>query len=565
MKKDENIFQKLFGTVGLGGNSRVPLRSNIFRKGGYSHIGGTGGSTSRLFDMNRESPLLGNSTPSNRLSGYYERIAELKSYQYLDISKLATSFFKDYVTNFLIKDGSQIMTIFDDDGQINQQKTDRLNEILTKDLKIADFIEIHCDDIVFYGKYCAMLQKSRDDTGHLRFRAEELYDPISTIIKRKKNKEGIIEESYLSRGDDGTVYEIPTEEAFCIGQTNLRLVNDLEEGWKEKNKPKPKTPFSEGPKDKLSDSKWGGENREKVLKKESYLTGEPLFYSNILRVKELVVKELLVSLLSLRDLSSPSLYGLAIDKAVPLETANDLCAKVQKMSTSYNELASFLTAQFDATSFIENALSQNVRFFPDYNATIGNKNQLLPLDKLSDKLIEIMQTVDQCRATVLSPLGIPATIFDSASGSKWAILQQSERANSRVAYIMASISNSVVDLVCKLNKIIYSSEDELDPANVKVHLFEKSTVEYNNQLNQSESINALVQGISNVMQISLQTLDQLGPLVDINGYLSYIKNLLKQIDPNTDSLINDDTIAQYAEVQQAKIQMQKEQMGMGGM
>ena len=545
MKKDENFFQKLFGTVGLGGNSRVPLRSNIFRKGGYSHIGGTGGTTSRLFDMNRESPLLGNSTPSNRLSGYYERVAELKSYQYLDISKLATSFFKDYVTNFLIKDGSQIMTIFDDEGQINQQKTDRLNEILTKDLKIADFI----------------VQNSRDDTGHLRFRVEELYDPVSVVIKKKKNRDGIIEETYLAKGDDGTTYEIPTKEAFCIGLSNLRLINDLEEGWKDKNKPKVRSPFSEKPKDKLSDSGWGGENREKVLKKESYLTGEPLFYSNILKVKELVVKELLVSLLSLRDLSSPSLYGLAIDKSVPLETANDLCAKVQKMSTSYNELASFLTAQFDATSFIENALSQNVRFFPDYNATIGNKNQLLPLDKLSDKLIEIMQTVDQCRAGVLSPLGIPATIFDSASGSKWAILQQSERANSRVAYIMAGITSSVVDLICKLNKIIYSSEEELDPANVKVHLFEKSTVEYNNQLNQSESVSSLVQGISNIFQISLQTLDQLGPLVDIEGYLSYIKGLLKQIDPNTDSLINDETIAQYVELQQAKIQMQREQMG----
>lgn len=549
-KSNDNIFQKVFASLGFTGSSRVPLRSNVFKNGrGYSPIGQTG---SRLFDADRNSPLLGNAQPSNRLSGYYDRIAELKSYQLLDITKLAVGLFKDYLVNFLTKEGQQVITIQKEDGSNDDSISDRINTILTKELRIFDYIEDHLEDSIFFGNYCSMLLYDYDNTGHLKFRFEELYDPVSVVTKKKKNKDGVIEEVYLARGDDGSIYEIPRNEAFCLGTSTLRLINDLEEGWKEKNKPKP---------NKIEKGKF--ENRDKVLKKESFIAGEPLFYSSILKVKELVIKELLVSLLSLRDLASPSLFGLAVDKSVPLETANELCAKTQKLATNYNELSSFLTAQFDATSFIESALTQNVKFFPDYNATISNKNSLLPLDKLSDKLLELMQNLDQCRQNILSPLGIPMSIFDSASGSKWAILQQSERANSRIASLMSGVKNSIIDLVSSIYRTIY--KEEIDPSNIKLHIFEKSTVEYNNQLNQSESINSLIQGISQVLQNSLQTMDIAGPLINPEQYLSYIQNLIKDIDPGADGLITEETIAAYIELFNAKVQAQREQIGAGMM
>jgi hypothetical protein len=100
MKKPENITQKMFGSFAIG-SSRVPIRSNVYRTGGgYQPIGGT---SSSIFDSyDRKSPLLGNASPSNRISGYLDRISELKGYQLLDISKLAVNFFADYITNFLV-------------------------------------------------------------------------------------------------------------------------------------------------------------------------------------------------------------------------------------------------------------------------------------------------------------------------------------------------------------------------------------------------------------------------------------------------------------------------------
>lgn len=547
MKKSENLFQKIFGSFAIG-NSRVPLRSNVFSKGGgngYSPIGQTG--NSRLFDAHRQSPLLGNATPSNRIGGYLERVDELKGYQLLDISKLATNFFADYVINFLSDNGQQVVTILDEDGNNNETVTDRINSVLTKDIKIFEYIRDHIHDYVFFGEYFSMLQTTRDETGHTRFIVEELYDPVSVVVKKKRGSEGVIEEVFLAKGDDGNLYEIPRNEAFYIGNLNLRLVNDLSVGWKDKTNYKPK----------INDSK--NENRNKVIQKESYSSGEPLFYSLILKVKELIIKELLVSLISLRDLSSVQIFLLQFDKSTPLEVANELCARTTKLANNTNELASFLTSQFDVVSFIENSLTQSTKFVPDFNATLGNKNSMLPLDKLSDKLLDLMQNLDACRNNVLSPLGLPSTLLDSASGNKWAILQQSERANSRVAGFMDGIKDSVTNLVQTIYRVLY--DEELDPSRIKLHISEKTSVEYNNQINQSESINGLVTGITGVLQNALQTLDIASPLLDPKAFLSYIQNLIKDIDPNTESLITEETTMKYMELLQAKVQSQMEQLG----
>jgi len=553
-RENENLMQKLFGSFALG-SGRFALRSNVYNNGGtpgYSPIGGT--SQSRIFDgMDRKSPLLGNYMPSSRLSSYYEKLAELKGYQLLDISKLATNFFADYIINFLADEsnGAQLVTIMDESGNKDETKTERINDVLVKDIKIFDFIRDHIQDYVFYGGYYSMLRNTRDELGHLRFRIEELYDPISVVIKKKRIKEtDEIEEVFLARSDENVIYEIPKKEMIYISNTALRLVNDLSPDWNDKNK---KSWLHEKPKE-------GGKGtRDKVTRKESYQAAEPLFYSSIIKLKELVIKELLVSLISLRDLTSVQMFLLQFDKAVPLETANELCARATKLANNTNEISSFLTSQFDVVSFIENTLTQSAKFIPDYNSTLGSKNSMLPLDKLSDKLLDIMQTLDQCRNNVLSPLGLPSTILDSTSGSKWQVLQQSERANSRVASFMAGIKDSVTNLVCSVYETLYGTE--IDPSLIKLHISEKTSVEYNNQINQSESINGLVQGISNIIQTSLQTLDFASPLIDPEAYLTYIHNLLKDIDPNTENLITEETLQQYLQLVQAKVNNSFEQLG----
>ena len=120
MKKGENFLQKLFGSFGIG-SSRIPLRSNVYGSNGrgYSAIGSTAATLRGARGlMERKSPLLGNANASNLLSGYYDRVTELKGYQLLDISKLSTNFFADYIVNFLTPNGQQLITISAEDGTV---------------------------------------------------------------------------------------------------------------------------------------------------------------------------------------------------------------------------------------------------------------------------------------------------------------------------------------------------------------------------------------------------------------------------------------------------------------
>ena len=545
--KRENIFQKIFGTFGWAAGSRIPLKSNIFGrdgKGGYGRIGTTG---SRIFDADRQSPLLGNASPTKRISGWYERLSELKQYELLDITKLAVSFFRDYVNNFLNTSSSQMVTILDEDGNQDEVKSERINNILSKDIRLFDYIRDHLDEAIYYGSYYSMLKTKRDEKGHLKFYIVGLYDPISVIIKRTI-KEDETEEEFVAIGEDGDAYIIPSTECFYLGTPNMRLINDLKEGY--------------GGTGYKSPGKGKQENRNKVIQKDYYTAGEPLFYSNILKVKELVVKELLVSLLSLRDLCTPSILALMFDKGVPVETAEELCTKTQRMFSSYNDLSSFLSAQFDVTSLIENILSQNVKVIPDYNATLQNKG-LISTDKLGDRYLELLQSLDQSRQNVLSPLGLPSSILDSTIGNKWAILQSSERANSRVNSIMTGIKESVVDLVRTIYYVLY--QESIDPSLISLHILEKSTVEYNNTLNTLENVSSLVTGITNIVATSIQTLESVTPLVDPRAFISYIQGMIKDADPTASNIISEETIEKYIQLLELKQKSQMEQLGGGDM
>lgn len=549
-----NVFQKIFATVGFGSGGRIPVRTNIMNFGhsgsGYSKIGGA----STRFQNDRQSAILGNYSPSNRITGWLSRVAELKGYENIDTCKLAVSLFEDYTNNFLNSSAAQVITILDEEGNEDEQKTQRINDILIRDIKIFDFIRDHLRESIYYGCYYSLLRTKRDNKGHLRFFPYELYDPISVIIRKNMDPEtNEIVDEYIAIGEDGEAYVIPDDECFYLGSPNMRLRNDL----KESDKTGFVTYENPGEKKKL---KFGNqENRKKVMMTESYTAGEPIFYANILKVKELVVKELLVSLLTLRDLTTPSLLALMFDKGVPIESAQELCTRVQRMLSSYNDLSSFLSSQFDVTSLIENILSQNIKVIPDYNATLQNKG-LINTDKLSDKLMEIMQTLDQSRQQVLSTVGVPSSIMDGTLGNKWQILQSSERASSKTLSIISGLKESLKSLVRTIYKVIY--DETIDPDLIRIHAFSKTTVEYNNSMNTMENISSLTSGISNVLVQALQTLDQSMPLLDPQAYIGYIRNLIKDIDPEAVDLITDETIEEYIKFANEKYQAQRMQLGL---
>ena len=124
---------------------------------------------------------------------------------------------------------------------------------------------------------------------------------------------------------------------------------------------------------------------------------------------------------------------------------------------------------------------------------------------------------------------------------------------------MLGINESVTALVQTVHKIM--CEETLDPSLVKLHILKKSTVEYNNAANTLESVSGMASGITNLITTAIQSLDIAMPLVDPEAYVTYINNMIKDIDPKAADLINEETIKQYIEFTQAKYRAQLEQLG----
>lgn len=526
MSKKRSEVSKIFSSLTSYGG-RVPLKSNIIGSGGYKAIGG-----SNMYGADVESNrsiVTGNATTDKNLSTYYQKMSEIKTYEMTDLTDLITSLFRDYVVNFMNKNGD-IVSIKNEDGTINEPKTQRLNKILRKDLRIQDIIADHLNEIIYYGGYHFLITKSRDESGHILLNRLDLYDPVVVVTRVKDDKT-----TYICRGKDGTIYEVPYTELIKLSISTVRLRNDMD---KDKFNPQYTRPDEEDPKSA----------RDIISVDSLYLASLPIYYSITHKVKEYLLKDIIVSLLSIKDLVQPILLMIHMDKGTSLEAANELTKKAEALINNYTDLSTILTSQFSLADIID-ALLNNIRVLPDYNSSLTNMGTV-ELNKINQKIQEMRMELDNCKDSVLNTMGIS---LDLAQGrmSKWDTLKASERLNSRVNAIITGLKNSIAEICNVLSNIYY--EEDMDEDQVEVLLFNRTTVEYNNLINTSESITQLTQQINNVVEMALRTLEMAGPFFNQVEYLNYVANTLKIMDPTFDKVITEESLNDYITFLQQKL------------
>lgn len=531
-----NEIGKLFSAFGSGAlGGKINLKSNIFGGGGSSHKYTTIGSPNLYgdedYNNNRNSPTTGNATTDGFLSTYYRKLSEIKSYEYCDVSEMIVSVFRDYIINFMNKTGD-IVTIKNENGDIDSQRTERINNSLVNDIKISETIKDHLNEIVYYGGYYFMIDKSRDDTGHIKLTKKDLYDPI-VVITKIKDYDKI---TYICKGDDGKIYDVPYQEIIRLGSSSMRLKNDMDDnhisGWvKPKRKDEEKT------------------NREKIQLDEFYTGSKPMYYSITHKVKEYLLKDIIISLLSIKDLVQPLLLSVHFDKGTPLENADMLTKRIEAIINNYSDLSSVLTAQFGITDIID-ALMNNVKIIPDYSSSAANMGTV-ELNKINQKIQEIRMELDNCRDNVMSSMGLSSDIYNNRL-SKWEALKTSERLNSRINSYISGLKSSIIEACRVISLNLY--EEDLDVNNVEVHLFSRTTTEYNTMTNSAEVIGTLIQQMSTILEMGLRTLEIAGPLFDQIAYLEYLTTTLKNIDPNMETFTSKESIKEYIDMLKAKQQ-----------
>lgn len=273
-----------------------------------------------------------------------------------------------------------------------------------------------------------------------------------------------------------------------------------------------------------------------------------MYYSITHKVKEYLLKDIIISLLSIKDLVQPILLMIHMDKGTSLEAANELTKKAEALINNYTDLSAIMSSQFSISDIVD-ALLNNVRVLPDYNSSMTNMGTV-ELSKISQQIDKIRMELDTCKDSVLSVMGITSDVAQGRA-SKWEVLKMSERLNSRINAVISGIKSGIVNAVDVISRNLYN--EPVDSNNVVVNLFSRTTIEYNNLINTSESISTLTQQMSTVLEMALRTLEVAGPLFNKGEYLNYVSTTLRGIDPTFDKIITEDSIKEYLEFLQSKM------------
>ena len=127
--------------------------------------------------------------------------------------------------------------------------------------------------------------------------------------------------------------------------------------------------------------------------------------------------------------------------------------------------------------------------------------------------------------------------------------------------------------VSEVARVIYRNlyDEDLDVKDIEVHMFTRTTVEYNNMLNNAESISNVFQQLNIIVDIAMRTAEAAGEMFDKTKYFEYVSSMLRNVDPNISEFITDERPESFSRNQEekqkltdvAQVTVLKQQAGLG--
>jgi len=495
------MFEQLIETI-KAFSVRTVLRTNIISSPGTAF--GSNFSNTSLGNGLRNSSVTDQLSASNLLSTYYLKLQELAQYKVSELTEISLGIYRDYLVEYF-NEGSDIVRISDKVPD-HERIQARLNKVF-KQLNVVNEIRDHIDDYLYYGSYAFKCMWNQEESRYERF---NLANPTS-VIEIDEGKP--FPTSYLVVSRKGTIYEVSPYSIFYIGNANLNLINDINQ-------------------------KYFDDDEDSLINGLGLSGSMPLYYNNSQKIKEYLLKEQLLSLLSIKDLIQPLLLLLRVDNNTAPDEANKLALNVENLINKYVDITSIMGANFSISELID-ALINNIRVIPDYNSGMGDMNSI-DLSKISNKIQEIRGDQDNTKESILNGLSIPRALY-SGESTKWDAIKSSQRLNSKINRFVKDINGSV-----KLNAIKFHylmTNEMLDPEDVSSNLFKKTDADYNAEVNNAEIINNVLDQMDRIMS-KLKDLPQ-NEYLDPKAYANYIRQQVLKIDPDLDSSLTDKVVDKF--------------------
>jgi len=491
-----NLVQDLIRMMSTRTYSKFNLKTNIITRSGGNPLSRsmTGSSVMRRATYNSRSYL------DNGLSTYYLRLEEIASYENSDLSNIIVDLFAEYILGYIKKDDKIVEVAFDSSGD-----AERLINGILHDLDIVGLIKDKIKKYVYYDSYGFKLGYNPNTRNFFR---EELVSPCNVVNLFEMNqKAGDLVESL-----EGNRFVFDPYNIFKIGNNSLDLIDDM--SAKSYNA----ATFSKG---------------DTVVNNIAFRASQPLYYNMLGKVKEFILKDTIVSLLSIKDLVQPLILLIKVSKSTGQDDATNLALATENLIGKYADLSQIMAQGFSVSELIE-TISNNIRVLPDYDDSLSN---IAPIDlsKLTDKIMTIRSELDNQKEDILTNIGIPFGFFKGET-TKYEAIKNSERLQTKIHSKIVGINTGLCSLACD---IYYLKTGKVLPLEyVTSNLFNKTAIEYNNSIAKGEIGTQLHDAVTAILDKAQDTLKDI-KIMDKEVYLTFVKDLLKDIDPTLHTLILD--------------------------
>lgn len=493
------------------GNQFNPVTSNI-KKPGTMNLYYNGSGNNKMnskVDGEKIFSVIGTS-----LNKYMTRLDELGSYLESHITKTAVDVIKDAVVELFVLDNPNIISIPDD--PVGEKA---VNKILN-DIQLGKHIVGDIADIIYYGSYSYSFGLNEKNQYELRY----LKNPTRVVSGWKDAKL----DSFYTYDLDNKMTMYSKDEVFSISTFDYKL--DLDNNI---TSDRFKKIIGESERTNLELQQKRLEDERKSFNVR-YLAGTPL-YSNISnKVKEYILKDYLLSILSIKDLIQPIVLLVGMEKSTNLEEAVDLSRKVENI-INQNVDMSFLEAKGLSVKELAMSLIDNIRVLPDYDSKLASMTDL-NLDKLSDKIDRIRMDQMTIKEDIINSIGLPLDLFDGRS-SRWESIKMSQRFESRIAYYVEMIEKSVILLAQNIyDKLKLPKKIDIE-GKITCNLIDMESLQFMKKMSKMESLSEHLQRISDISN-TLQMVEQ-SSIINVDELKKYIANSLNKLnDPELSKVID---------------------------
>lgn len=437
-----------------------------------------------------------------------------------------------YITEAILesrKDDFSVSTSLEDQelaAEVTKQVIDYLNRI-----NIKTIIPRILPELIYYGSYSFALDED--------FNLINLYDPYSVISLLGENHKEV---GYLVNTPSGVGFVFANESNILrIGTPDIMLysrVFALDELYEnqidkfEQSSPRVKN-FTKFYKESTLFKK---DAKNAYVRRFMFAAATPLFYYSRMRLREYIMKELILMLVTIRDLLFPIVLTMQYDFAGTAFQVQNLADQIENILNSYIDVAGFIGVKANLSTIL-NMITYSIRVLPDYRGAITNLSGL-DTSKFIEKIDRYKSDLAELQENILAEIGIPTEGYTSKS-TYWESIRQSERFASKVVSIAKNIEMSFSLLAEKYIKSKYRDLRDINNF-IHVNIFDTTIGTFSRAINAAEQISSFLNSAYEIINSSIEQLEN--EHFNKEKLVEFIKSYTRYVVPDIDHLVEWDKV-----------------------